>query len=140
MPAKKNTAAGYELLVSELKKNPEADYAGLKAKAENKGLVVYPVMYGRAKASLGLVKTSPRGQGKAARRKAAASSAGSARSTAPAKRGPGRPRKNEQRPSSNGSMADAVSALVAGMRATERDNAALRSTLGRLRDLIDRAL
>lgn len=139
MPVKKNTAGGYELLVSELKKNPEADYAALKAKAEKKGLTIYPVMYGRAKASLGLVKTAPRGQGKAARRKATAARQAD-HPAAVAKRGPGRPRKDAQRPATNGSMVDAVSTLVASVRATERDNAALRSTLGRLRDLIDRAL
>lgn len=65
--AEKKTAAGFDFLVSALKANKGAQYSDLKAKADKKGLTVYPVMFGRAKALLGLVKTARRGQGKAAK-------------------------------------------------------------------------
>ncbi|MEM7205568.1 MAG: hypothetical protein AAF628_35255 [Planctomycetota bacterium] len=133
MASKKKTAAGFELLIAELKKNPKAEYAALKAKAEKKRVTIYPVMFGRAKAMLGLVKSKPRGQGKSAKRKV-----GTRRGPGrpPKSRGPGRPRKTA---SANG-VAAAVQDLVRTMRDHERENAALRATLERVRDLIDRAL
>ena len=127
MAAKKKTAKGYEFLVAELKKHKNAVYADLAAKAEKKGFTVYPVMFGRAKASLGLVATKKRRKKKASKR-------GPGRPRKVGRRGPGRPRK-----SSDGPLA-AVQDLVSTMREQERDNAALRATLGKIRDLIDRAL
>lgn len=62
--AAKKTQAGYELLVRELTKDPNAVYADLKAKADKEGHSVFPVMYGRAKAQLGLVKSAKWGQSK----------------------------------------------------------------------------
>jgi hypothetical protein len=55
-----NTAAGFELLVAGLKADKTATYADLKTKADAKGVTIYPVMFGRAKAMLGLVKSKPR--------------------------------------------------------------------------------
>lgn|SRR5690606_22777317 len=72
----KDTAAGFDFLVESLKANKGATYADLRAKAEQKGLTVYPVMFGRAKAMLGLVKSSKRGSGKAAKKAAARRSTG----------------------------------------------------------------
>lgn len=69
--AAKTTAAGFQLLLEQLKANKGAAYADLKAKAEKKGLTVYPVMFGRAKAMLGLVKSAKRGEGKFAQASAA---------------------------------------------------------------------
>jgi hypothetical protein len=60
-----------DFLVSALKRNPNAVYADLKAKADEKKLPVYPIMFGRAKAMLGLVKSAKRGTGKAAKAAAA---------------------------------------------------------------------
>jgi hypothetical protein len=71
-----------EFLVDSLKRNPKGAYADLKAKADHKKLKVFPIMFGRAQAMLGIVKMAKRGQGKAARAKAA--KAGGA---APARRG-----------------------------------------------------
>jgi hypothetical protein len=65
-----------DFLVSALKRNPEAVYADLKAKADEKKLPVYPIMFGRAKALLGLVKSAKRGTGKAAKAAAARARAG----------------------------------------------------------------
>jgi len=81
-----------EFLVDSLKKNRKATYADLKAKADGKKLAVYPIMFGRAQALLGIVKSAKRGQGKMA--KATAAKARAAKTTggaAPARRGRGRP-------------------------------------------------
>jgi hypothetical protein len=59
------------LIVATLTANPESTYADVKDKAEKKGFTIFPVMYGRAKALLGLVKVSPRGEGRFAMAKKA---------------------------------------------------------------------
>lgn len=70
-PAKTNPAMDF--LTSSLRSNPKAAYADLKAKADEKKLTIYPIMFGRAQTLLGIVKAAKRGQGKAAARiKAAA--------------------------------------------------------------------
>lgn len=61
-----------EFLVESLKANRKASYADLKAKADEKKLKVFPIMFGRAQALLGIVKSAKRGQGKHARAKATA--------------------------------------------------------------------
>ena len=65
--AAKKTAAGFEFLVQALKANKGAQYSDLKEKADMKKLTIYPVMFGRAKAMLGLVKSAKRGEGKKAK-------------------------------------------------------------------------
>ena len=74
--ASKKTQSPMDFLVSALKRNPEAVYADLKARADEKKLPVYPIMFGRAKALLGLVKSAKRGTGKAAKAAAAKRAAG----------------------------------------------------------------
>jgi hypothetical protein len=69
MAAKKNTE-GFAFLVEALEKNKDAVYADVKAAAEKKGLVVHPIMFGRAKLKLGYVKAG-QGAGKAAKASAA---------------------------------------------------------------------
>ncbi|MFY9340921.1 MAG: hypothetical protein WAT39_00435 [Planctomycetota bacterium] len=56
-----------EFLLSSLKANRKAAYADLKAKADEKKLAVYPIMFGRAQALLGIVKSAKRGTGKFAK-------------------------------------------------------------------------
>jgi len=103
--ASKKTNAGYEFLVTSLKADKNAVYADLKSKAEKKGMTIYPVMYGRAKASLGLVKTAKRGQGKASKKGAKVAQ------TSPQSRG---------RPLESGSKSGQVRALLqSGMSAAE---------------------
>lgn len=60
-----------EFLVSSLKSNRQAQYAELKAKADEKKLRVFPIMFGRAQALLGIVRSAKRGKGKAAKAAAA---------------------------------------------------------------------
>lgn len=59
-----------EFVKEKLKENPEASYKEIKARAKLAGLTVYPVVYGRAKALLGLVPTAPYGSKSKARREA----------------------------------------------------------------------
>jgi hypothetical protein len=81
--AAKKTAAGFEFLVEALRADRTASYSDLQAKAKAKNLTVYPVMFGRAKALLGLTSTAKRGG-----RRSAASTA----RAASGKRRPGRPK------------------------------------------------
>ncbi|MEO6595608.1 MAG: hypothetical protein ABIP94_12720, partial [Planctomycetota bacterium] len=60
-------------VVSALKKNTKAAHADIKAEADAKKLTLYPIMFGRAQALLGIVKSAKRGTGKTARASAAAS-------------------------------------------------------------------
>ena len=59
-----------EFVKDKLKQNPEATYKDIKAQAKLEGLTVYPVVYGRAKALLGLVPTAPYGSKSKARKEA----------------------------------------------------------------------
>jgi hypothetical protein len=72
MASKKPQSPAMEFLVSSLKRNPKASYADLRARAEEKMLKLFPIMFGRAQALLGIVKSAKRGEGKFARASAAA--------------------------------------------------------------------
>lgn len=77
MAAKKQSPA-MAFIVAALKKDKSASYQDLAAAAEEKGLQLYPVMYGRAQKMLGLVKGAKRAPAKpvVAKAKAAAKSSG----------------------------------------------------------------
>jgi hypothetical protein len=144
MAAKKANPA-FELVVNHLKKHPDAPYADVKAAATKAGHTVYPIVYGRAKALLGLVESVPRGSGKA-KRKAAASAGAPAAS--PKRRG--RPRKEAStssapkrrgRPKKSTSPAPAaagtVDSVLGAVRAMEAERDQLRAALIQIRDLIN---
>lgn len=57
--------SGFELAVQTLRITPDLSYQDLKARAELAGLKLPPIVYGRAKALLGLVPTKPRKSKKA---------------------------------------------------------------------------
>lgn len=57
-----------EFVKTKLSMNPEATFADIKAQAKVEGFLVYPVVYGRAKALLGLVPTAPYGSKSKARK------------------------------------------------------------------------
>ena len=120
MPAKKSTKA-MDFIVAQLKRNPKVSYADVKDRAAKKRLTVYPIMYGRAKALLGLVPVAKRGSKK----------------KKVAKRGPGRPRKTSGRAAT---PMTAVQDLVATVENHARENAEMRKTLIKIRDLIDRVV
>jgi hypothetical protein len=64
MAAKKKNTEGFAFITDTLTKDKKAAYADIKAAAEKKGLTIHPIMYGRAQAMLGIVKSAKRGTGK----------------------------------------------------------------------------
>lgn len=58
-PPRKGSAA-FELLLQELRADATLSYATLRDRAAGKGFTIAPIMYGRAKAVLGLVPVKPR--------------------------------------------------------------------------------
>ena len=127
--AAKKTNPGFDFIVAALKKNPKATYKDIAAAAAKKKLKVFPIMFGRAQAMLGIVKQAKRGKGKAAKAKAKAVKA------TPAKRGPGRPRKNAA-PVLDGSL----ESIVAAVKTSERDKARYRGALEKIQAILADAL
>lgn len=127
--AAKKTNPGFDFIVAALKKNPKATYKDIAAAAAKKKLKVFPIMFGRAQAMLGIVKQAKRGKGKAAKAKAKAVKA------TPAKRGPGRPRKNAA-PALDGS----IESIVAAVKSSERDKARYRGALEKIQAILADAL
>jgi hypothetical protein len=132
MAASKSNPA-MEFIVDSLKSDRSAAYKDIAEAAAKKKLKIYPIMFGRAQALLGIVKAAPRGQGKAAKAakakaaKAAAPAAAAAPSLlAPVKRGPGRPRKNPlPAPAFDGTLEGIVAAVKGSEQAKARYHAAL---------------
>lgn len=62
----------FDFLVHALRRDGSLSYADLRAQCEQKGWKIAPIMYGRAKAMLGLVPVKPRGPRKAKAEAAAA--------------------------------------------------------------------
>ena len=117
---KKKPTKAFAFIQARLKSNPEASFATIRDAAAKKRIKIAPILYGRVKALLGLVPMSKYGKGK---RKAAA------RSKAPARRGPGRPRKT------------AVSAgILTEIQAMHREREEMRDVLTRIRELLDRVV
>jgi len=113
--------AGYDFIVRRLEKDKNAAYGDIAKAAANAGHTIYPIMFGRAKAALGLVKMSAKGQGKASGKKAGVM-----------RRGPGRPRKVVA-----GSNGSAISTVISSMREQESENNRLRTTFEKIRALLD---
>lgn len=134
--AAKKVSPAMEFIVEQLKKNRKIGYAEIKEAAEAKKLKVFPIMFGRAQALLGIVKMSPRGQGKAARAKAAVASP---EVLGVVKRGPGRPRKN---PIAVTSSIDTSSldGIIAAVRSSEQAKARSRAALEKIQTILGSAL
>lgn len=126
--AAKKTNPGMEFILDALKKNRKATYKEIADAAQKKKLKVYPIMFGRAQALLGIVKQSPRGQGKAARAKAAASGGA-------VKRGPGRPRKV-----ASAAFDGTLDSIVAAVKGSEQSKARYRRALERIQEILGEAL
>lgn len=124
MAAKKNNPA-MDFIVESLKSNRSASYKDIAEAAGKKKLTIYPIMFGRAQALLGIVKSSPRGQGKAAKAKAPVAGA-------PVKRGPGRPRKTPAEVAFTGS----IEGIVAAVKSSEQAKARYRGALERIQAIL----
>jgi hypothetical protein len=59
-PGREPKSSGFKFAVDALRLSPDLQYQDLKARAKLAGLSVPPIVYGRAKALLGLVPTRPR--------------------------------------------------------------------------------
>lgn len=125
MAAKKNNPA-MDFIVESLKSNKGVAYAEIKEAADKKKLKIFPIMFGRAQALLGIVKQAPRGQGKAAKAKAAAAAG-------VPKRGPGRPPKAKAAsPSFDGTL----EGIVAAVKSSESAKAKYRQALERIQTIL----
>lgn len=134
--AAKKVSPAMEFIVEQLKKNRKIGYAEIKEAAEAKKLKVFPIMFGRAQALLGIVKMSPRGQGKAARAKAATASPDM---LGVVKRGPGRPRKNPVMATSSFDS-NSLDGIIAAVRSSEQAKARYRSALEKIQAILGSAL
>ncbi len=134
--ADKKGSPAMDFVISQLKKDPNTAYRDIKEAANKKGLAVYPIMYGRAKALLGLVEVSPRGSGKRAReREAREAREARERSAAPLeapRRGPGR-----NRDSGSG---DPLEAMIANVREVQEDRSRYREALQKIAQILDDVL
>jgi hypothetical protein len=128
MAAKKQNAA-MEFLLETLKNDKAAKYADVAEAAAKKKLKIWPIMWGRAQALLGIVKSAPRGQGKMARAKRAAAD----KVVGAPKRGPGRPRKN---PAPSGSFSGTIDGIVAAVKGSEQAKARYRSALEKIQGIL----
>ena len=122
--AKGSSKPGYDFIVRRLEKDRNAAYGDIAKAAGRAGHTIYPVMFGRAKAALGLVKVSARGEGKAA-----------TKSSSPRRRGPGR-----RRQAGAGSSGSAIAMVIASMREQQVENTRLASVLEKIRALVDSAV
>ena len=125
--AAKKPNPGMEFILNTLKSNRNAVYADTAEAAAKKKLKIYPIMWGRAQALLGIVKMAPRGQGKMARKKAGL----------PPKRGPGRPRKNAA--SGTGGY-QAIEGILAAVKGSEQEKARFRGALEKIQSILADAL
>jgi hypothetical protein len=125
MAAKKSSPV-MEFVTDYLKKQRGASFAEVRDAAAKKRMKVYPIVYGRAQALLGIVKLSPRGEGKAARARAAKTG------RAVVKRGPGRPR-------SGGSL-ESLDTIISAVKQSQAEQSRYRSVLEKIQGLLQDAL
>ncbi len=123
MAAKKQSAI--EFTRAFLRKKPKAEFKEVHATAKKKGLVVYAIVYGRAKALEGLVKVAPYGSKKNKKK---------------ASRGPGRPKgsKNKRVTKPGRSVATAMDSLetvISAMRASNRERERYQKALQKINDI-----
>lgn len=136
--ATKDGSQAIEFVRAQLKKNPTISYAEVAELASRRGMKLYPIMYGRAKALEGLVPVAPRGTGKHARKKAGSTGGGTvaAANSMPMRRGPGRP----PRSASAGSAMQGLDALVNAMKEGERERDRYRRALEQISRILQDAL
>lgn len=132
MAAKKSNPA-MDFIVESLKSNKGVSYGEIKAAADKKKLAVYPIMFGRAQALLGIVKQAKRGQGKMAKAKAKAAAVASG---AAPKRGPGRPPKSASAIAFDGTLEGIVNAVKGSEQAKNRYRQALERIQAILADAL----
>jgi hypothetical protein len=103
---KKAPSKAYAFLLTALRRDHNATFADLAAKAKKQKIKLPPVLYGKVKLDLGLVKPKPKAKKRGRPKKAGGSFL--------LKRGPGRPRKAES--------LDSIAAQIQQLQ-SERDRA-----------------
>lgn len=121
--AAKKANPGFEFIIASLKKNKKATYKEIAAAAAKKKLKVFPIMFGRAQTVLGIVKQAKRGEGKAARKKAAAKRAA-----------------NTGRSRSAVSVDGSLESIIAAVKSGEQEKARYREALERIQGILQDAL
>ena len=116
-----------------LTKKKDASFAEVAEAAKAAGHKVYPIVYGRAQLLLGHVKAGKKAAKKkiAAKRGPGRPAKNAATRAMPARRGPGRP------PKAAAGNVGGLDGLVAHVRGLERERDQLRSTIEKLRGLLD---
>jgi hypothetical protein len=122
MGSQKTANAAMEFIVELLRSQPGLSFADVKAAAAARQLEVMPILFGRAKALLGLVPVAPRGQGKRALR---------------GKRASGATPPPPTRSMPDAAVTDdALEAVLAGVRGSEAQRVRYRQALLRIRDIL----
>jgi hypothetical protein len=144
--AEKKQNPGFQFVLDYLEKKSDASFAEIRDAAAKKKFTIYPIVYGRAKALLGLVESRPRGTGpmamatKAAKAKASRGSkepAGPQSETAAAPKRRGRPPKNAQpAPAPAAAVVGGLDGLVAAVRQVEQDRDRMRTALEQIRGVL----
>ena len=127
MAAKKQSAI--EFTRAFLRKKPKAEFKEVQAAAKKKALVIYAIVYGRAKALEGLVKVAPYGSKK--KKKTG--------------RGPGRPKgsrnKRTTTPGKNVTTAmDSLETVISAMRQSNRERERYQKALQKINDILGHVL
>ena len=140
--AAKKSSPPFDFIVEHLKKNETAPYAEIAAAAQKKGLKIFPIMYGRAKAMLGLVDSAPRGTGKAAKEKKAAAKRAAAGNASTAE-GPARraaPVRATRVARAAPAGDDGIESVIAQVKASAVEREKYRVALQKIREVIQSVL
>jgi len=133
--AAKKTSPEMAFVMDYLKKHRTATFAEIRDAGAKKKLKLYPIVYGRAQALLGIVKLSPRGSGKAAKAAKAANAPKAAKAVVGGKKR-GRPRKNA------GASVDTSSleGIIAAVKTLQDERERLHGTLGKIQAILSEVL
>ena len=137
MAAKKDPSPAFSFASNFLQRRPGATFQDARAAAEKRGIILIPIVWGRAMKSLGMV--SPSATKKAATKKAASTKAGTRKAMtrgAPpmVRRRPGRPAK-----ATTGALVD-LQSVIQSMKDLESDRERFRRALEQIQEVIARAL
>ncbi len=140
-PEQKKLSA-IEFAKEKLNLNPEASYAEIKAQAKFEGIPIFPVVYGRAKALLGLVPTAPYGSKSKARKQAAEEKAERDRlaTAEPAATNGSRSRTESVQSAVPSDPAAGLEAMIEDLRTAVKERDRYRITLEKITDLIQAEL
>ncbi|MFQ5507275.1 MAG: hypothetical protein ACE5F1_21110 [Planctomycetota bacterium] len=136
--SEKKSSAPYDFIVSRLKVRPEISFAELKQQGAVAGLTIYPIVYGRAKAALGLVPVARRGQGRTARKRRKAGVKAGVKAEAP--RTAKKPASESLPRSMNNNDKQSLDALINGVQHLQDDNTRFRQALERIAEVVREAL